>query len=326
MPFCLYSLQITALIHQKGKLINSLLETERILELINQHYFLSDVQSCSFIRRGFNDHYLVECKKARYIFRVYLNHKYYIESLDNFQFELDLIEYLHAQNSPVAEAIRLNNGELLGTVSTELGARAFALFAYAEGSTLEPTAHTAEQCFQFGKTMAAFHLAANGFQTNLERYRLDLKYLVDEPLRLAAQQKDEVSRTVTEDLSAYIQELIASLQPIEKLVSTVQSMVTDEDAFGIIHGDLHTENVHFQDEKVTLFDFDHCGYGWRAYDLAATFYLSESQNEALLRGYESLRPLSGTEKACLPVFVHLRQLWNIGDMLATEEVRAEPKE
>jgi Ser/Thr protein kinase RdoA (MazF antagonist) len=37
--------------------------------------------------------------------------------------------------------------------------------------------------------------------------------------------------------------------------------------FPIIHGDLHGGNGHFAGPRqLTLFDFDHGGYGWRAYD------------------------------------------------------------
>ena len=34
------------------------------------------------------------------------------------------------------------------------------------------------------------------------------------------------------------------------------------------HGDLHTGNARFdKDGRLTLFDFDSCGYGWRAIDI-----------------------------------------------------------
>ncbi len=211
-----------------GRANNTLLSPNDILKLVNTHYSLGEAQYCDLIRRGFNDHYLVEFEEAKYIFRVYLD-KYYIESPDAFQFELDLLEHLHNEGIPVAHALRKADGELLGWTSTALGERAFALFSYAAGEE------------------------------------------------------------VTHD---------------------------------IIHGDLHSGNIRFEGDQVTFFDFDHCAYGWRAYDVGPMSFLPEAKFEKIMEGYESVRPLSEGERASLPVFAKLRRLWDIGDMLATTSLRA----
>lgn len=176
---------------------------------------------------------------------MYLNHKYYIESPDAFQFELDLLEHLHQNNVPVAYPLPLSSGKTLGWTSTDLGERAFALFIFAEGEEVEAQNITLKQSFELGKTMAAFHLAANTFETKLERYRLDLKYLVEEPLRLLGEQGLERSKTISAQDRKIIREMIASLQPIEELVDSVKNFSADNDEFGIIHADLHVANVHF---------------------------------------------------------------------------------
>ena len=39
--------------------------------------------------------------------------------------------------------------------------------------------------------------------------------------------------------------------------------------YGLIHCDLGWHNIHYDpDSGMKLFDFDLCGYGWRAFDLA----------------------------------------------------------
>ena len=256
---------------------------------------------------------------------MYLNHKYYTESPDAFQFELDLLEHLHKEGVPVAHALSMTSGELLGWTSTELGKRAFALFSYAAGEEVtDDESMTLERSFQFGKTTAKLHLAANSFKSNHKRYYLDLKYLVDEPLKLIAQQEDESSKVFTQQQHERIHEMLATLQPVEDLVATVKALETSKDEFGIIHGDLHPGNIRFQDDQVTFFDFDHCAYGWRAYDLAPSSSLPEAKYEKFIEGYESIRPLSERERESLPVFAKLRILWDIGDTIATDSVRAEP--
>ena len=257
---------------------------------------------------------------------MYLNHKYYIDSPDAFRFELDLLEHLHSAEIPVAPAIRRNNNELLGLTATTLGERAFALFAYAPGDIVTMNSVTLERCFLVGKTTAELHVAANSFQSSHSRYHLDRKYLVDEPLRMIAQQSDDALRTLSEREVKELEDMVSSMQPIEELIETIISLEVSGDEYGIIHSDLHPGNIHFVGNQPTLFDFDHCAYGWRAYELAITEFMPEHQKTELLKGYESVRPLGRRERDCIPVFAKLRRLWDIGDSLAIEPVRAESSE
>ncbi|MFM2484339.1 phosphotransferase enzyme family protein [Celerinatantimonas yamalensis] len=304
--------------------MNTLLTSAEVLKLVNAEYrSLGQAHHCKFLRRGFNDHYLIGIGTEWYIFRVYLNHKNYIESPDAFKFELDLLDYLYSAGIPVAPASRRDNGESLGWTATAFGNRAFALFSYAEGDALSVTP---EQCFILGRTAAELHLAANGFQSEYRRYHLDRTYLVDEPLKIIAQQRNKEFRIVSEQELEEFEEMISSMQPIEELVEIITSLDVSGDEFGIIHCDLHPGNIHFNGSQLTLFDFDHCAYGWRAYELALTEYMPESQKLELLKGYESVRPLSKGERDCIPVFAKLRRLWNIGDSLAIEPARAQSSE
>jgi len=252
-----------------------------------------------------------------------MNEKYYIESVDDFQFELDLIEHLFKADIPVAPAKPRDNKELLGLTTTLLGERAFALFTYAAGDTITRHSVTKERCFNVGKSMAEFHLASNSFKSEHNRYHLDRKYLVDEPLRIIARQNDEKSRIVSKRRAKEFEKMISEMQPVEDLMDTINSLDVSGDEYGVIHGDLHPGNIHFVGDQPTFFDFDHCAYGWRAYELAITEFMKDSQSEAILSGYESVRPLSRGERDCIPAFAKLRQLWDVGDSLAIDPIRAE---
>lgn len=304
--------------------MNTLLTYADVLDLLNTEYSsLGEARNCKLLRRGFNDSYLVGIGSEWYIFRVYLNHKYYIESPDAFQFELDLLDHLYGAGIPVAPAKRRNNNELLGWTTTALGERAFALFSYAAGDVLTMKSITPELCFLVGKTTAELHLAANSFQSEHSRYHLDRRFLVDEPLKAVAQQRDKALRTISEQDIEELDKMISSMPPIEELIETITSLDVSGDEFGIIHSDLHPGNIHFHGDQITLFDFDHCAYGWRAYELAITEFMPNSQKTEFLKGYESTRSLSEGERSCIPVFAKLRQLWDIGDSLAIKPVQAE---
>ena len=302
--------------------MNELLKPGQALDVVRANYPLKKIQDCTLVRRGFNDHYLVCSGDAQYILRIYLNHKYYIQSPDAFKFELDLLEHLRSDGVPVANALRTNDGELLGWVPTRHGDRAFALFPYAPGRRADGDSITKEQSFQLGRAMADIHTSANNFHSELKRYQLDLAYLLDEPIRLIHRKIEGEESAYTSDQDKdELREILKSVGPIDELVEAVKKIGLDQDEFGIIHGDMNTGNVHFNGDDLVVFDFDHCAYGWRAYDLSISLFLAREKREAMLRGYQSRRPLSNTELECLPAFSTLRRLWDIGDMIATENLR-----
>ena len=300
--------------------MNTLLTADEALEIIQKHYNCGDVDYCMHVRRGFNDTYLVDTGQKKFIFRLYLSGKYYIESDNAYRFELNLIQHLHAQGVPVANVVPTSEGELLGVAELPGGKRPFALFHYAEGIPLSRDSVTVKQGHQMGVVLANLHLAADSFATEYERYKLDLKYLVDEPLRLISEGEKRAEPDEGIKRGRYI---IEKLEPLEPYIERINSIGTGGGRFGIIHADMHLGNIHFRGDELTVFDFDHCAYGWRAYDLAISYGLPKAQRASMLEGYESRRPLSTEERDSLQDLGNLRNLWDIGDVLATQNLRPE---
>lgn len=92
-----------------------------------------------------------------------------------------------------------------------------------------------------------------------------------------------------------------------------------EDNFGLIHADLHAENIIIGDDRNTgVIDFDDLAWGWYAYDLA-TALLDHwgaadyaALRDALLGGYCDERPLQRRDIAMLDRLVLLRALTLVG--------------
>ena len=86
----------------------------------------------------------------------------------------------------------------------------------------------------------------------------------------------------------------------------------------MIHGDPHRGNAAVTAAgTVTLFDFDHGGFGWRSYDLAVCWRsLPAEAQAACLDGYAAVRPLSGAERDLLSAFRTVNSIWDLGDVLA----------
>lgn len=98
--------------------MNTLLSNTEVLALLNAEYALDTSTRCHFIRRGCNDSWLIGSGNDWYIFRMYLNHKYYIKTADDFRFELDLLNHLHQAGLPVSTAVPNRHNELLGQTET----------------------------------------------------------------------------------------------------------------------------------------------------------------------------------------------------------------
>ena len=280
-----------------------------LMPLIEQDYDLRGPIACSWIRRGFNDTYLVETPSTKYVFRLYFNHKYWISGPDDFRFELELLRFVHGRGVAVAPSIPRRDGALLGTYPTGAGTRYCALFAFADGAIRGPV--TESQARTLGKTLAAFHVAADRFRSSRPgygRYDMNLRYLLDQPVELLDTFLREQGRAGLE-----------RFQPrFAELREQVLALPAGGGNYGVIHGDPHRGNAAVTDAgEVTLFDFDHGGFGWRAYDLAVCWRsLPAEAQPACLEGYAVVRPLSDLEAQLLPTFRTLNAIWDLGDVLA----------
>lgn len=79
-----------------------------------------------------------------------------------------------------------------------------------------------------------------------------------------------------------------------------------------LHADLHGANLKWHEGRLAIFDFDDCGLGVPALDLATTaFYLrgpDPAPEEALLEGYAEVAPLPEVDPQDLEAIIASRQL------------------
>jgi Ser/Thr protein kinase RdoA (MazF antagonist) len=94
----------------------------------------------------------------------------------------------------------------------------------------------------------------------------------------------------------------------------------DPPGYGLVHGDVIPSNILVSpDGGLTLLDFDFCGPGWRAFDVATYLHvveerrLPEASGQAFQAGYESVRRLHDWERAAIPLFVAVREIFRLGN-------------
>ena len=281
------------------KFMYSQLSSESILEIVNSRYDLGEPLTSKFYVHGLHDNYLIEGEKAKYMFRVYRNNW---RSEEAILFEVELLAFLKNTSSSVAAPVRTSNGELVVYIDAPEGTKIGVLFHYAEG--VPPASDiTDEECNLLGASVAGIHENTDNYQSNYKRPILDLPYLVDHSLQL-----------IKPFLNA---EQIAYLSTIRVLIYRNISHLTLENAdFGICTGDINKTNFHIsQDNIITHFDFDQCGYGFRAFEIGKFTVgfrnnnLTRENVHAFIEGYESVRKISEQEKQAIPYFEIAALIW-----------------
>lgn len=299
--------------------IHSLFSKESIAELIKAHYALSEPIECQLLCMGDNDHYLVKAGSTRYVLRLYKPDPHHLKTESNYLFELDWLRYLQERRCAVSYPIPRKDGSFLGVIEVPEGPRHYVLFSFAEGDHVYLNR---KRAFLLGKEIARIHLISNKFQTQHEKNPLDLHLLLETPVLAIKQHLGAACIEEQERLDA-----LASMLK-EKILSLLAFKGND---WGMIGGDFHGFNQNFiENRRLTLFDFDLCGYGWRSYDLAVFRWLQLSDLDvgvyavqtwvngrffkwlSFLSGYQSVRRLSPAEKEAIPLFVQIRQIWWMG--------------
>ncbi|HEU4328927.1 MAG TPA: phosphotransferase [Roseiflexaceae bacterium] len=271
-------------------------------------YPIGRVTDCRFLSLGVNDTYLVTANADdRYILRLY---RAGWRSLSEIAYELEALRHLGGRGVAVAAPLACREGRLVQTIAAPEGPRYAVLFGYAPGRAPSYRESPDDAAFRYGQAVARIHAASDDFHSAQPRFRIDLAHLLEEPLaalgRLLAQRPGD--RRSLEELAGRIRAALACL-PLDTLEQ------------GFCHGDCHGGNAHTgAAQELTFFDFDCCGHGWRAYDLAvfrwSTCLHSKEKEQALwppfLRGYLSVRALAAADLRAVPLFVGARQIWLMG--------------
>lgn len=278
--------------------MRTMLSTSEVGQLVAEDYALKP-SKVSLIESGHNDTYSVETNGARYAFRVYGQDKSWIRGPGDLLFELDLLTHLRVQGAPVSFPIGRRSGDSLGGSSSPTGDRYYALFSWCPGRTIDTKDLTPSQAARVGRALASIHVGADSFVTPYSRYTLDERTLVERSLERMRPALDRASPEEAGFIESCAVQVGEQLRRFDPGVA----------GWGVIHGDPQVLNLHFTtDGAVNFFDFDHCGFGWRAYDIA--YYLRHTNaagdrrggqiRSAVIDGYNSVRPLSRVELQMLP--------------------------
>lgn len=286
---------------------HSILDERALAGWICSRYSLREPVRCRFFRQSMSDVYLVDTRDASYILKVYLHGRHIRPEIEA---EVSFLNDLLAGNVPVAAPLKNKDAEYLNEINAPEGARYALLFDALPGNAPQET--NLEHSHNFGQLAGRLHQCADRLSRQGKAYKrwpLDEQYLIEEPLRCIGsffphRKKDlDYLKDLGGDLIAELNRNLSRASP----------------EYGLCHGDLHTGNARFdQHGQLTLFDFDSCGYGWRAIDIGVYHVSYDWQDlspetrrkkarfwAAFVEGYNEERRLSQNEllvaQLCLPI-------------------------
>jgi len=269
-------------------------EAQALLERLK----LGRLQSLVGIQSGIeNSNFFLDCDGGRYVLTLFER-----LSAEQLPFYLGLMQHLARKGLPVPAPQADETGQTLFSVA---GKPAALVSRLRGGHQLAPDVF---HCEQLGHTLARLHLAVADFPLHQPNLR-GLPWWQQASSEVLPHLAPERADLLRDELQ-FQTELAASFaaQDLPK---------------GAIHADLFRDNAMFEglpgrEQLCGVFDFYFAGVDSFLFDLAVclndwcidlnTGRLVEERAQALVRAYESERPLSGTEHRLLPALLRAAAL------------------
>ena len=289
---------------------SSVLDEKALLSEVVKDYAVPEPFSCRFLSRGDADIYRLKTAAGNFYLKIYRPPK----SLDLAEAEACFVWALAEAKVPVVKPVPRLDGQFAFVLTAPEGNR--PLLLYEEAPPALPSELDEELAATIGEKTALVHNAADDFGTSFGLAEIEVNILLDEMVSFIKQFLSENESRYLEDVSKHL-----------KAIFEKQPRNTPE--YGLCHADLVLSNIRLSKEGVvTLFDFGNALKTWRTFELAVLYEsLGHRYNEdreglwnAILRGYQSIRPLPKTLKD-LPVMLILRQMSFLGGNCATLPLR-----
>ncbi|MED1106042.1 phosphotransferase enzyme family protein [Bacillus paramycoides] len=225
--------------------------------------------------------------------------------------ELDFLRYVAEHGAKAAGPYYSIFQNLVEEIGAEDGTSFYAsLFVYAKGEQVkgDESPYWGDTFFEaWGKAIGQLH-------------RLTMNY-----------PKTDDRDTWEEDESAIVNELedkkVKEIATV--LMDEIKALPIEKETFGLMHGDIHPGNFHYDGKELTIFDFDDAAYNYFIHDLAMVLYYSvlftpwtveektefaRKQLEVLRKGYEYEHRLVDSWYESLPLFLRLRDIGLYGTL------------
>jgi Ser/Thr protein kinase RdoA (MazF antagonist) len=183
------------------------------------------------------------------------------------------------------------------------------LYSWIEGEVIEGEP-TSEQLFALGQQMAYLHESGETWNPTGE----GALPRIDTPLMV---KRDNLFVEPDARVNTDLYKLLMVLN--ERTLGLFESL-NQRFKLQPIHADLHSGNIIWDKDQISIIDFDDCGIGLPLQDFAISLYYlrdNKSREEHLLAGYRSIRPIPEHEPWELELLIASRAMSLLNYLLET---------
>lgn len=256
-----------------------------------------------------NATYLVTDGASQSILRVHRQDYHQPHEIES---ELDWLAALRTDSDvTVPTVVPARDGRRVVTVDPDGTPRHVVHFEMVGGAEPDEESLTLDDFHTLGRITAALHEHSRRWRrpARFGRFSWDWEHCLGDAPRWGRWQDAEGVGASETALLGRAQELLRH---------KLQEYGTGADRYGLIHADLRLANLLVDsstpERKITVIDFDDCGFGWYFYDFGTAVSFIEDDprlpewQESWVRGYRSRRELPAADEEMLPSFVFLRRL------------------
>jgi Ser/Thr protein kinase RdoA (MazF antagonist) len=229
---------------------------------------------------------------------------------DAIQAELAFLHHLAAHSVPVALPIRSLSGRWVESIATTLGLFHAVVFEMMPGEQFDVGDLSLEQFTRWGNALGSLHQATEG-------YPGAGRLTIHDHLRMVAQQ-----------LPAHEEVAHRLLVTLERQVA---ALPTSEQTFGLIHYDFELDNLLWDNQRVSIVDFDDCAGYWFVADIAFALRdlfddhaeqidLTDQRLRAFVTGYRMMRTVTDEELRQLALFLRVHNLVSFTKLLRAVDI------
>jgi Ser/Thr protein kinase RdoA (MazF antagonist) len=223
------------------------------------------------------------------------------------QSELDWIHDLRRQGVVATpQPLPMSDGSYIGSMVAAGDMRKVVAFEFMTGVEPEQGDSIVPNFSELGAISARLHRHARNWQRPAAFRRKTWNYetmLGSAPLW--GDWRDALG--LTPEGTAILERASAELQRF------LSAFGEGPDRFGLVHADLRLANLLVDGDRLSVIDFDDCGFSWFIYDFASAVSFFEHDpiipelQAAWVEGYRTVEQLSDADVAAIPTFVFLRR-------------------
>ncbi|MCP4567091.1 MAG: phosphotransferase [FCB group bacterium] len=220
--------------------------------------------------------------------------------------ELEWINFLADNGVPVGRAFPATDGQLPARIDLDDSYFLAYSFGKSSGAHITKDDWNEKLFIKWGRLTGRMHALAKMFSPS-DRSRKRFEWHEDESLK--------VEKYIPAD-----QEII--IEKCNSLKGRLRKLDTDDEAYGLIHSDLHHGNFFINNGDIIPFDFDDCHYNWFAYDLGIPLFyalrstfvtgdkmaFAEKFMSAFMTGYNEENKLAAEWFKYIPYFMKMREM------------------